>query len=67
MFQLFMLLYADNIVIFASTAEELQHGLNLLSDYGLRWKLKVNVSETKILIFQKGSILPRNLSFTYER
>ena len=43
MFQLFMLLYADDIVIFASTAEELQHGLNLLSDYCLRWKLKVNV------------------------
>ena len=33
MFQLFVLLYADDIVIFASTAEELQHGLNLLSDY----------------------------------
>ena len=26
MFQLFMLLYADDIVIFARTAEELQHG-----------------------------------------
>ena len=26
MFQLFMLLYADDIVILASTAEELQHG-----------------------------------------
>ena len=61
-----MLLYADDIVIFASTAEELQHGLNLLSDYCLRWKLKVNVSKTKILIFRKGGILPRNLSFTYE-
>ena len=66
MFQLFMLLNADDIVIFASTSEELQHGLNLLSDYCLRWKLKVNFSKTKILIFRKGGILPRNLSFTYE-
>ena len=40
--------------------------LNLLSDYCLRWKLKVNVSKTKILIFRKGGILPKNLSFTYE-
>ena len=62
-----MLLYADDIVIFASTADELQHGLNLLSDYCLRWKLKVHVSKTKFLIFRKGGILPRNLSFiTYE-
>ena len=66
MFQMFMMLYADDIVIFANTAEELQNGLNLLSDYCLRWKLKVNVSKTKILIFRKGGILPRNLSFTYE-
>ena len=52
MFKLFMLLYADDIVIFPNTAEELQYGLNLLSDYCLKWKLKVNVSKTKIMIFR---------------
>ena len=40
MFQLFMLLYADDIVIFASTAEKLKHGLNLFLSYDvavIRW------------------------------
>ena len=61
-----MLLYADDIVIFANNAEELQLGLNLLSDYCTRWKLKVNASKTNILIFRKGGALARNLVFTYE-
>ena len=33
MFKMFMLLYADDIVFFSNTAEELQYGLNLLSEY----------------------------------
>ena len=36
MFNLFMLLYADDIVIFANNAEELQLGLKFLSDYCTR-------------------------------
>ena len=66
MFKLFMLLYADDIVIFANNAEELQLGFNLLSDYCTRWKRKVNVSKTKKKIFRKGDALPRNLVFMYE-
>ena len=66
MFKMFMLLYADDIVIFSNTAEELQYGLNLLSEYCAKWKLKVNVSKSKILIFRAGGLLPRNLSFSYE-
>ena len=56
-----MLLYADDIVFFSNTAEELQSSLDLLSDYCKRWKLKVNVSKTKVMVFRKGGILPRNL------
>ena len=66
MFKICMLLYADDIVIFSNTAEELQSGLEALSEYCACWKLKVNVSKTKILVFRKGGILPRNLVFTYE-
>ena len=66
MFKLYMLLYADNIVIFANDAEELQLGLNLLSEYCTSWKLKVNATKTKVLIFRKGDTLQRNLVFMYE-
>ena len=40
MFKVFMLLYADDKAIFSNTAEELQIGLNLLSEYWGRWKMK---------------------------
>ena len=66
LFKIFMLLYADDIVVFANNAEQLQAGLDVLSEYCARWKLKVNVSKTKILVFRKGGMLPRNLVFTYD-
>ncbi|MCG8034648.1 MAG: endonuclease/exonuclease/phosphatase family protein, partial [Candidatus Thiodiazotropha taylori] len=66
MFKMFLLLYADDIVLFANSADELQEGLNMLSDYCQRWKLKINVSKTKIMVFRKGGILPRNLAFYYD-
>ena len=66
MFKIFMLLYADDIVLFAKSAEELQEGLNLLHGYCIKWKLKINVNKTKIVVFRKGGILPRNLSFYYD-
>ena len=61
-----MLLYADEIVLFANNAEELQLGLNFLSEYCTRWKLKVNASETKVLILRKDGTLQINLIFLYE-
>lgn len=65
MFRMFMLLYADDIVLFSSNAEELQKGLDLMFDYCNGWKVKINVSKTKIMVFRKGGILPRNLAFYY--
>ena len=66
MFKLFMLLYADDRAIFSNSAEELQSGLDVLSEYCARWKLKVNVSKTKILIFRKGGRIARDLVFIYD-
>ena len=66
MFKMFLLLYADDIVIFANSAEELQHSLDSLGDYCRKWKLKVNVKKTKVMVFRKGGILSNNLIFHYE-
>ena len=63
MFKMFMLLYADDIVIFANSAEELQQSLDVLLNYCNRWKLTVNVSKTKVMVFRKGGMLPRNMAF----
>ena len=64
-FKLFLMLYADDIVIFGNTPEELQNNLNILSEYCTRWRLVVNTVKTKVMIFKKGGANPRNLEFTY--
>ena len=34
--------------------------------YCKRWKLKVNTSKTKVMVFRNGGFLPRNLIFTID-
>lgn len=64
--KLFILLYADDIVVFSNSSEGLQIRLKKLELYCERWKLKVSTSKTKIMIFKKGGILPRNLDFIFD-
>jgi hypothetical protein len=45
------LLYADDTAILANSANDLQHTLNMFYQYCNKWKLKINISKTKILIF----------------
>ena len=54
MLKLYLLQYADDIVIFSNTSDGLQRGLNVLSDYCNKWKLTVIVDKTKIMVFRKG-------------
>ena len=63
--KLFLLLYADDIVIFSESAYDLQKGLDILNKYCQRWKLSVNPNKSKIMIFRKGGRLPQNLEFRY--
>lgn len=49
----YMLLFADDIVIFTINEESLQALLNNIYVYSLNWGLKINVYKTKICIFEK--------------
>ena len=51
--KMFVLLYADDIVIMANDAESLQNNLHYLSEYCDMWNLSVNTDKTKIVIFSK--------------
>ena len=51
--KLLLLLYADDSVIISDNKTSLQHSLNVLQTYCEMWKLKVNVKNTKIVIFSK--------------
>jgi len=63
-FKLYILLYADDIVLMSETETGLHKGLDIVKDYCWRWKLFVNGNKTKIMIFKKGGI-NRNVMFKY--
>ena len=54
--KLFILLFADDTVLLSNSKEDLQFSLNLFEKYCEEWKLQVNTTKTKILIFSGGRI-----------
>jgi hypothetical protein len=54
--RLYVLLYADDTIVMAETAEELQTALNAVHEYCNQWLLTVNASKTKIVIFSRGKV-----------
>ena len=52
--QLFLILYADDQVLFSTSPTTLQQILNDVEIYCNAWGLKINVSKTKTIIFEKG-------------
>ena len=49
--QIYVLLYADDTVIMSQSPEDLQNNLNIFAKYCSDWKLDVNKSKTKLVIF----------------
>ena len=64
--KVFVLLYADDTVIIAESAEDLQNALTAYALYCGTWKLVVNGSKTKIVIFSKGRIQNYNFILNNE-
>ena len=55
-YKLYVLLFADDTIILAESYEELQAALNSLHEYCQNWKLTVNASKTKVVVFSRGVI-----------
>ena len=51
---------------FAKDKDNLQISLNILENYCIRWKLKVNTQKTKLTVFRKGGRLQDNIPFYYD-
>ena len=52
--RLFLLLYADDAVVFAKSPEALQMILTDIESYCTLWGLKINTRKTKAMIFETG-------------
>ena len=53
--QLFMLLFADDTVLFSYTIEGLQALLDKLKTYCDKWGIEVNIDKTVSMVFKKGN------------
>ena len=63
---LFLLMYADDMVVLAESPEGLQQMLDLLLIYTRKWDLTVNTDKTKVLVFRNGGILKDNEVWFYD-
>ena len=54
--KMYVLLYADDTIVMAETPDELHYALNAVYNYCSLWKLTVNTSKTKIVIFSRGKV-----------
>ena len=52
--KLFLMLYADDAVVFAKSPIVLQSILYDIESYCTLWGLKINAAKTKAMIFEKG-------------
>ena len=62
---IFLLMYADDTVLISETSEGLQSMLYALCSYNNEWKLSLNVSKTKIVVFRNGGVLRENDKWFY--
>ena len=52
--KIFLLLFADDTVLFSYTPQVLQTLLNKLHAYCLKWNVSVNINKTVVLTFKRG-------------
>ena len=57
------LMYADDLIIMSETRDGLQICLNKLNDYCSQWNLTVNLTKTKVMIFNKTGKLFKGINF----
>ena len=65
MLNLFLTMYADDMVLLAETPEGLQKLLDSLSKYTHQWDLTLNINKTKVVVFRNVGKLRDNEKWYY--
>lgn len=63
--KIFLLLFADDLVLLAETKIELQRLLNKLKEFCTTWNLQVNLNKTNVIVFRNGGYLRRYEKWFY--
>jgi len=61
-----LLMYADDIVLLAESATDLQSMINNLEHYCAKWGLQVNTLKSEVMVFRNGGRLADNEKWFYE-
>ena len=56
---LILLLFADAMVLYGNSPEDLQNSLNLLQSYSIEWGFEVNCSKIKVVVLKNGEVYYR--------
>ena len=59
-YNLFALLYADDVSIMADSIVNLQKLINVLGQFCSKWAMRVNIDKTKVMVFRRGGHLARS-------
>ena len=51
---LFLLMYADDLVLFSETVNGLQQMLDCFFEYSQKWGMEVNIEKSKVMVFRNG-------------
>ena len=54
--RMYVLLYVDDSIVMTEISDDLQSVLNAACDYCQTWRLTVNTSKTKVIIFLHGKV-----------
>ena len=63
--ELFILLFADDVTLLATTSSGLQNQLNCLRDCCVKMGMEVNEAKTKVMVFRKGGHLGKHEKWYY--
>ena len=63
--ELFILLFADDVTLLATTPNGLQNQLNCLRDCCVTMGMEVNEGKTKVMVFRKGGHLGKHEKWYY--
>ena len=64
--ELFLLLFADDVILISHSVSGLQNQLNILSKFSDEWKLTVKLDKTNIVVFRKGGRLALTEKWFYK-
>ena len=60
-----ILMYADDLALISDSESNLQNMLNVLAAWCTKWRMKVNVSKTKVVHYRANSQERSTVSFKY--